>query len=196
MARYVVFDVETTGLSVRDDRIVSLAALDMHTGREFFAHVNPAVPVSRAARDVHGLTDAFLSRKPAWDAVGRRFWRWLESMYEGPGARVCLVGHNAAKFDVPLLKNELARLRWTEAKAPLRVFVVDTLPVFRATFGALKSKTQAAVYRHLFGAPPAKQHDARGDVRALARIIETPDVCAQLETPAVAFKMRIVLHVH
>ena len=195
MARFVVFDLETTGLNVRDDRIVSLAALDMHTGREFFAHVNPGVPVPRAAQEVHGLTDDFLRAKPKWASVGRRFWAWFARLYEEPGARVCLVGHNAARFDAPFLQNELARLGMKGAK-PLRAYVVDTLPVFRAVFTEVKSKSQASVYEHLFGAPPKKQHDARGDVRALARIIKTDDVRARLETPAVAFKNSVQLRVH
>jgi DNA polymerase-3 subunit epsilon len=190
MARFVVFDVETTGLSTRDDRIVSIAAIDVHTGRSFYRCVNPAVPVSRSAAAIHGLSSATLSAKPKWDVVGRAFWKWLAGVYEEPGMRVCLVGHNAARFDAPMLKNEFLRLRPAGAelqRAPLDAYVVDTLVIARQVFPTLQSKAQAAVYRHLFRRDAPKQHDAMGDARALLRIIKTPLMRAAVESPQTAF---------
>ncbi len=196
MARFVVIDLETTGLSTRKDRIVSIAAIDVHTGNTFHSCVNPAVPVSRSAAAVHRLTGAMLRTKPTWDVVGPAFWKWLSGVYEEPGMRVCLVGHNAAQFDIPMLTNELLRLRFAGSdKTPssLEAYVVDTLAIAHQVFPMLQSKSQAAVYRHLFRRDAPKQHDAMGDAQALLRIIMTPLMRSAIESPSIALAHPIVL---
>ena len=77
MARYIIVDLESTGLHRTEDRIVSVAAIDLHLDEEFYEEVNPLRPVSKGAAKVHGLTDAALACKPVWSVVGPRFWRWL-----------------------------------------------------------------------------------------------------------------------
>ena len=98
-ARVVIFDLESTGLSRTDDRIVSVAAIDMQTKEEFYEEVNPLMKVSRGAAKVHGLTDEHLLAKPIWAVVGPRFWDWLLKRQE-PGRDMHLFAHNGKSFDV------------------------------------------------------------------------------------------------
>lgn len=120
--REVVYDSETTGLSVGQDRIVEIGCVELvdrrKSGRTFQAYVNPGRPVG-PSEQVHGLTDAFLADKPRLDAVLPEFLAFL-----GPDP---IVGHNAAAFDMAVLRNELARLNRPMIPNP----VVDTLPLAR-----------------------------------------------------------------
>jgi DNA polymerase-3 subunit epsilon len=191
MARYIIFDLETTGLHRINDRIVSIAAYDLRTDEVFYEEVNPLRPCPVAASKVHGLTDDVLRKKPIWAVVGPRFWRWVLER-QPHGAPLCLVGHNAKAFDVPVLSNELARLSdLPPARGPL--YVVDTLLICREIFPKeiLASKNQPAVYRHLFQEDPGDQHNALGDVTALARIAREPVLRRRLETPAIAFRYEL-----
>jgi DNA polymerase-3 subunit epsilon len=101
--REVVFDTETTGLDcLNGDRVIEIGCVELlnhiSTGRTFHAYINPRRAVSVEAAEVHGLTDAFLSRQPAFDEI-------VESLLEFVGGSV-LVAHNAG-FDRDFLNMEL-----------------------------------------------------------------------------------------
>jgi DNA polymerase III epsilon subunit-like protein len=130
-----VFDIESTGLHRESDRIVSIAAIrvpDAAHGIEeekFYEEVNPLRSVSKGAARVHGLSDEHLLTKPIWAVVGPRFWAWILK-HQNVGDEICLIGHNARSFDVPMLSFELARLsNLRPAKGPF--YLVDTLTICR-----------------------------------------------------------------
>ena len=132
-----------------------------------------------------------LRHKPPWERVGRQFWKWMIALQK-PGDHLVLVGHNAAKFDIPMLANEIARLKdLPRAKGPL--YVCDTLTICKEVFPktVLASKRQAKVYEHLFGEEPGGQHNALGDVEALARIVKHETIRKRVETPKVAMGLQL-----
>lgn len=179
MACFVVTDVETTGLSTSHDRIVSIAA--SCRGHEFTEMVNPGRRIPFGATKVHGITNAAVRNLPCWDVVGARYWDWLEARRaEADAPTVVLVIHNAS-FDTRMLASEMARIRCSEL-TPIRMEVVDTLRVCRSRLKLLPRHRQADVYRHLFQEEAPAQHDALGDVRALARICEHPDIARALDS--------------
>ena len=60
----VVWDLETTGLSKSEDRIVQFGAVRYNsdgTVEEFNYLINPEMPISEGATQVHGITDADVS---------------------------------------------------------------------------------------------------------------------------------------
>jgi DNA polymerase-3 subunit epsilon len=74
--REIVFDTETTGLSpLTGDRMVEIGCVELfnrvETGRTFHAYFNPVPPMPSGAEAVHGLSDIFLSDKPAVHATLR-----------------------------------------------------------------------------------------------------------------------------
>ncbi|MCS6892937.1 MAG: 3'-5' exonuclease [Rhodovarius sp.] len=96
--RYVVFDLEATGLQVsRDDRLVAIGAVllrDMEPVAVFETLVHPGRPIPPAATAVHGITDAMVqSAPPAPEAIA--------AFLDFAGDAV-LVAHNAG-FDRSLL---------------------------------------------------------------------------------------------
>jgi DNA polymerase III subunit epsilon len=105
--REIVFDTETTGLDPRQgDRVVEIGCVELvnHivTGQTFHVYINPERSMPRAAFDIHGLSDEFLSDKPKFGEIARDFAAFIED------AR--LVAHNA-DFDVKFLNAEFARLK-------------------------------------------------------------------------------------
>ena len=172
----ITFDLETTGLDPKTNRIVSIAA-HARGQEEFYTLVNPGVHIPGPAARVHGISNAMVRGSPRWEEAGRTFWAWVRAACEG--GDVVFVGHNAARFDYPLLLRETGRMAAPPAWLPTRVRLVDTLAVCRAELRMLKSHRQAAVYEALFGEAPGGQHDALGDVRALVRIMQLPRLASR-----------------
>lgn len=169
-----VFDLETTGLHADAD-IISIAAKHLHSGALFYSEIRPRrLPLSRTITRITGLTTAGLKTKLPWDVEGLRFVRWMasRSRFSEP-CDTLLIGHNVRRFDVPLLFRHVERLR---VDAPLlrvkRLRILDTLSLSRSVFPMLKNHRQATVYAQLFGQEPEQQHDAVGDVVALAKMLE------------------------
>lgn len=96
--RYVVFDLESTGLQPsRGDAMVSIGAVlvrDAAPADRFHTLVNPGRPIPAASQRYHGISDAMVTDAPGPDAA-------LSAFAEFCGDAV-LVAHNAA-FDQTLL---------------------------------------------------------------------------------------------
>jgi DNA polymerase-3 subunit epsilon len=103
--RFVVMDVETTGLSASTHRVVEIALVTTDpTGRvldEWSTRLNPQGPVG--ATHIHGITDADVAHAPLFtDVLGELNVRLAGS---------AVVAHNA-RFDMAFLRAEYARARW------------------------------------------------------------------------------------
>ncbi|MDE7249653.1 MAG: 3'-5' exonuclease, partial [Lachnospiraceae bacterium] len=73
---YVVFDLETTGISCRIDRVVEISAIKVENGQitgEFTSLVNPGCPIPYAASQVNGITDEMVKDAPVFDKVLAEF---------------------------------------------------------------------------------------------------------------------------
>lgn len=129
-ATYVVFDVETTGLSAVYDTIIELAAVKMYKGNvidTFEAFINPKHPLSTTTISLTGITDAMLQEQ------GKDEKDVLLSFKEF--SKDCiLVAHNAA-FDMGFLNTSYKKLSIEEANNP----VIDTLELSRVLHPELKS---------------------------------------------------------
>src|SRR6185437_10862600 len=104
-ARYIVVDVETTGLE-KADRIVEIAAIEMKgrtpTGRTFHQLVDPGRAISDGAYDKHGIDQATLRGKPKFADIYKDLVAFLR------GGKWWLVAHSAT-FDLGLINRELKR---------------------------------------------------------------------------------------
>lgn len=101
--RYAVIDLETTGFSPIDDRVVEAACVLVEDGaivRSWSTLVDPGRPIPECASRVHGITDADVAHAPPFE------WAQCELLTLCEGAIV--VAHNAA-FDLSFLPL-LARL--------------------------------------------------------------------------------------
>jgi DNA polymerase-3 subunit epsilon len=80
--RYVVLDLETTGLSLTRDRVVSVAAFRIVEGRillgdAFNSLVEPGRSISTASIKIHGIVPSMVARAPGFTDVFDQFLRYL-----------------------------------------------------------------------------------------------------------------------
>ncbi|QGH34571.1 PolC-type DNA polymerase III [Gracilibacillus salitolerans] len=126
---YVVFDVETTGLSAIYDTIIELAAVKVHNGEivdRYESFANPHHPLSETTTNLTGITDDMVKDAPEVEEVLKEFHEWM-----GDGI---LVAHNA-DFDMGFLNTGFKRIGYEEASNP----VIDTLELARLLFPELKN---------------------------------------------------------
>ncbi len=160
---YVVFDVETTGLSSqRGDRIVEIAAVRVRNGEivdTFESLVNPQRDLPIEAQQIHHITDAMLAEAPTADKV-------LPQIINFTGG-ACLVGHNV-KFDLNFLCYELSLIgRKLMEETP----AIDTLKMAKTLLPHLTSFRLSHV-AHSLGASVETTHRALPDVKLTAMVMK------------------------
>ena len=119
---YVVFDLETTGTSYKNDSIIEISAVKVIDGKvvdTFSTLVNPMRPIPYGATAVNGITDDMVKDEPTLEQVLPEFISFIGDMV--------LVGHNIGKFDMKFI--------WRDAEELLGCTIsndyIDTLPMSR-----------------------------------------------------------------
>lgn len=156
-----VLDTETTGLDVRQDRIVQVGAVRMR-GAEllpdppFDRIVNPGIPIPPVASRVHGLTDADVAAHPPFPAILPELLDWLGD--------AVVVGHSI-HFDLSVLRHEARRhnLPWREPR------VLDVAFLAAGLDRGLVDTSLDGLALGL-GVAVEGRHTAWGDAQATARI--------------------------
>lgn len=161
--REIVFDTETTGLSFSGgDRLIEIGCVELihrvETGRTFHAYVNPGRPVHPDAVAVHGLSDSFLSDKPAFSAVVAEL---LDFLGDSP-----LIAHNAG-FDFSFLNGEL---KLCERALLSTDRMVDTLKIARQRHPGAKHTLDALCVRFGIDRSHRVLHGALLDAQLLSQV--------------------------
>lgn len=95
---YVIFDLETTGISSNYDEVIEISAVKVRAGRvvgEFNTLVNPGRAIPYGASRVNGITDEMVADAPPFCDVLREFLDFV-------GEDV-LAGHNIRSFDLKFI---------------------------------------------------------------------------------------------
>jgi DNA polymerase-3 subunit epsilon len=161
--REIILDTETTGLSPKDgDRVVEIGCLEMvnrfATGKVWHKYLNPERSMPKAAFEVHGLSDQFLSDKPLFADLADDFMSFID------GAK--LIIHNAS-FDIGFLNFELEQvdrpiISWTN--------VVDTLQLARQKHPGASNNLDALCKRYGIDNSSREKHGALLDSELLAEV--------------------------
>lgn len=158
---YVVFDVETTGLSAVYDTIIELAAVKVKGGEiidKFEAFANPHRPLSATIIELTGITDDMLQDAPDVVDVIRDFREWI-------GDDI-LVAHNAS-FDMGFLNVAYKKLLEVDkAKNP----VIDTLELGRFLYPEFKNHRLNTLCKK-FDIELTQHHRAIYDTEATAYLL-------------------------
>ncbi|OXT07534.1 PolC-type DNA polymerase III [Thermoanaerobacterium thermosaccharolyticum] len=155
---FVVFDIETTGLSSINDSIIEIGAVkikDCQIVDTFETFVNPQIHISSFITKLTGITDDMVKRYPPIDEVLPKFLDFIKGS--------TLVAHNA-NFDVTFIKTKAKNLG-IEVDNP----VLDTLELSRHMYENLKNYKLDTVAQHL-GVSLENHHRAVDDARATAEI--------------------------
>lgn len=151
---YVVVDLETTGLSPREDRILEIGAVKVKDGQvadTYGTFVDPGRPVPQQIRMLTGITDEMVAgQKSAAQA--------LEEFLAFCGG-ADLMGHNLS-FDYGFLKQQASLQR-----IPFEKRGIDTLKIARCLLEGLESKslTNLCAYFHI---DRSRAHRALDDAMA------------------------------
>jgi DNA polymerase-3 subunit epsilon/CBS domain-containing protein len=155
----VAFDLETTGLDPRRDRIVQVAAIAMLGPRMLDAPridrlIDPGIPIPESATRIHGLGDTDVTGAPKFAAMAT-------TLHEVLSGRV-VVGHHVA-FDLAVLRHEAARagLQWPNPPFLDLGLLVGALDPWRHDL-SLEAVT------NLLGVTIERRHSAIGDALAAA----------------------------
>ncbi|HHV29605.1 PolC-type DNA polymerase III [Acetivibrio mesophilus] len=155
---FVVFDIETTGLSTDKDKITEIGAVKIKEGKivdTFSTFVNPEIPIPEFIVKLTGITDDMVADAPTIETVLPEF---IEFVGNCP-----LVAHNAV-FDTGFIRHNACLIN-KNVDNP----VIDTLELSRQMFPELKKHKLDIVAKHL-GVSLENHHRALDDAKACAGI--------------------------
>lgn len=168
---YVVFDVETTGLSSVYDTIIEIAGVKIKNGEiidTFESFANPHRPLPEKIIEITKITDDMLQDAPEVDVVLKQFHEWVDdSVY---------VAHNAT-FDIGFLNQGYAKIGIGKIDNP----VIDTLELARFLFPELGNHRLNTLCKHL-NVELTQHHRAIYDAEATGHLfIKLIDILAERE---------------
>lgn len=120
----IFFDTETTGLDVGNDRIVSIAVTKVMPDGEMISKsylINPIIPISKEASDIHGITNDMVVDKPKFNQLAKSMYSFIKDCYLG--------GYNNNYFDNQLLQEEF--LRCGIEYPPYDIVSIDACSIFK-----------------------------------------------------------------
>lgn len=123
-ATYVVFDVETTGLSVMHSKIIELAGVKLHKGVEigrFSTFIDPKQSIPYHITQLTNITDDMVKGAPLIEDELPKFIEFIDG--------AILVAHNA-RFDMGFLNYNCKQLGLNEVNNS----VIDTLELARLLY--------------------------------------------------------------
>ena len=95
---YVVFDIETTGFSAENDRIIEIGAVRVEKGEitdKFSVFVNPQLPIPFEIEKLTGISDEMVMNEPAIEKILPQFLDFCKG--------AVMVAHNAG-FDMSFIR--------------------------------------------------------------------------------------------
>ena len=159
-ATYVVFDVETTGLSAIYNDLIQVAASKMYKGNviaEFDEFINPGHPLSAFTTELTGITDDHVKNAKPLEQVLQEFQEFCKD--------TVLVAHNAT-FDVGFMNANYERHGLPRISQP----VIDTLEFARNLYPEYKRHGLGPLTKR-FGVALEHHHMANYDAEATGRLL-------------------------
>jgi DNA polymerase-3 subunit epsilon len=157
----VVFDIESTGLSPRKDRIIELSAVRINidgTEETKTWLLNPCVPIPKETSDIHGITDDIVKDCPTFLDRSKEIAEFF--------ADADLSGFNSDRFDIPCLEEEFARAGINLAVANRRRIDVQRI------YHKMHPRDLSAAVREYLGREHEGAHGAEADTLATVAILK------------------------
>lgn len=156
-----VFDLETTGTNIIQDRIVEISIVKtLPDGKVITktSKINPEIPIPRAASLIHGIYDKDVKDAPTFKHIAKNFAQFLEGTDLG--------GFNVLRFDLPLLVEEFLR-----ADVPFNLGnrkIVDAQRIFHM----MEKRNLTAAYKFYCDKQLDDAHSAEADALATLEVIK------------------------
>lgn len=156
-----VIDLETTGTSVQQDRIVEVGILKIMPDGEMLRlrkRVKPGIRIPREAINVHGIRNEDVADKPRFKSIARKVKRFIDGCD--------LAGFNLKTFDLPMLREEFVRVGIAFAYEDRHV--IDVKEVYHS----YETRTLADAVRFYCHSEHDEAHSALKDACATWRVLE------------------------
>lgn len=154
--RVVGFDLETTGISISQSKIVQYGVIGSDkNGEEIRINslVNPLISIPLNATKVHGITNNDVNKLPGFRAHIDKLTNLLNGSI--------VIGHNIKRYDWPILENEFLRCG---KEIPKPKTIIDTLEIARKLKLTKPHKLEALCRN--YGISLTNAHDAISDASA------------------------------
>lgn len=183
---FVFWDLETTGIDVKCEKIVQMGAVASN-GARFLRLVNPERKIPPKAKAVHGISDEKVRNEPIFRDVWKDFVAFVQKVELDCGGHVgvILIGHNSFNYDDLLLTAELERIGHSVSDlSPLEVLSGDTMVAAREAKkrGGIDKEASIKLVELLRrccdGEELQNAHDALADAEAVSKIVVTPILAA------------------
>ncbi len=156
----VIFDIETTGLVIYQDKIVEIAFIkifiDGRVKKEEMIF-DPQIVISREATAIHGLTKKDVRGKPVFRQKAQELWETFNDCYYG--------GFNVMNFDLPILRREFIRVGMDFDYKIAQI--IDS----RILFQHMVPRSLSTAYQYYCNKNFQQAHTALGDVEVSAEIL-------------------------
>ncbi len=156
-----VFDIESTGLNRKLDRIIDLAIVKLMpdgSREERVYRVNPEMPIPAGSSEIHGIFDDDVKDSPTFQEVAEDVVSFLEGADLG--------GFNLISYDIPMLEEEFKRVGVAFSCEGRRV--VDAQRIFHKK----EPRTLTAALRFYCDTEHTDAHGALADVDATIAVLE------------------------
>ncbi len=156
-----IFDIESTGINIRTDRIIELAIIRLDPdGSETTESwlVNPGVPIPEDSTAIHGITDNVVKNCPAFSDVAQEIRDFIGESDLG--------GFNVTRFDIPLLVEEFIRAGVFFDATGRRV--LDAQRIFHLR----EPRNLAAALKFYCNQEHTDAHSAESDTKATLEVIK------------------------
>ena len=172
----VVFDLESTGLNITEDRIIELSYVKVYPdGREEGPKTyrfNPEKVIPQQAIDVHHITNEQLENEPTFKERAHDIAR----IFEGCD----IAGFNSNHFDIPLLAQEMGKAGINFDPSQHRFIDVQTI------YHKREKRDLEAACQFYCGHPMENHHSAADDAKTTLEVLKAQlDYYANDEEPLV-----------
>lgn len=158
----IFLDIEATGAHVIRDRIIQLAMVKYLAAggdpEERNWLINPGIPISEEAMQVHGILPADVANKPIFRQVADEI---LEFIGDADFA-----GYHSNQFDIPMLMEELSRCGHEMSLEGRKLIDVQRI------FYKMEPRTLTAAHRYYCKENMLEAHDAMADVKATIAVLD------------------------
>ncbi len=156
----VIFDCETTGLSISSDKIIEIAYIkiwrDGRTKKERIL-LNPETRIPAETTAVHGIRNRDVKGKPTFRDKAQELWDIFNDCYYG--------GFNIMSFDLPILRREFVRVGMDFEYKQERI--IDS----KIIFSYMSPPTLSSAYAHYCHKEFKRKNGALHDAEVAAEVL-------------------------
>jgi DNA polymerase-3 subunit epsilon len=163
----VIFDLETTGLAIGEDKIIEIAYEKILPSGEIIAYcqrINPGKPIDPTASSINGIYDKDVADAPSFATLCYELWNTFDGSDVG--------GFNVTGFDLPFLRGEFASVGKNFDFNTKKVLDAKILYHKMSARDMFAPRNLSAAYKLYCGKEHTTAHTGAGDVRVTVEILE------------------------